>query len=67
MQGVGVQNRAADHPSGTLYKGHARHELPNAAMNTQVTNRLLVAYLPEYLVPLMAAVIFIGIPGWVPI
>ena len=37
MQGVGVQNRAADHPLGHIewsppstkkYKGHARHELP---------------------------------------
>ena len=49
------------------YKGHARHELPNATANMQVTNRSLAAHSPEYLVPLMAAVTFIGIPGWAPI
>ena len=46
------------------YKGHARHELPNAAANMQVTKRLLAAHSPEFLVPLTAAVTFIGIPGW---
>ena len=65
MQGVGVQNRAVDHPFGHIewsppstekYKGHARH--------VQVTNRSLAAHLPEYSVPLTAAVTFIGVPGW---
>ena len=42
-------------------------ELPNAAANTQVTNRSLAAHSPEYSVPLMADVTFIGVPGWVPI
>ena len=50
-----------------MYKGHTRHELPNFAANAQVTNRLLVAHSPEYSVPLMAAVTFIGVPGWAPI
>ena len=49
------------------YKGHVRHELPNATMNAQVTNRSLAAHSPEYSVPLTAAVTFIGIPGWAPI
>ena len=49
------------------YKGHAKHELPNIAANMQVTNRSLAAHLPEYSVPLTAAVTFIGVPGWVPI
>ena len=40
---------------------------PTAAANVKVAIRLLVANLPEYLVPLMAAVTFIGIPGWAPI
>ena len=64
---VGVQNRAAEHPSGHVewtppliekYKGHVRHELPNAAANMQVPNRSLVAHSPEYLVLLMAAVTY---------
>ena len=38
---------------------------PNTAANVQVTNRSLVAHLSEYLVPLTAALTFIGIPGWV--
>ena len=46
------------------YKGHMRHELPNAAVKVQVTNRSLVAHSPEYSVPLTAAVTFIGVPGW---
>ena len=40
------------------YKGHARHELPNAASNMQVTNRSLAAHSPEYSVPLTAAVTY---------
>ena len=40
------------------YKGHARHELPNAAANVQVTNRSLVAHSPEYSVPLTTAVTY---------
>ena len=54
-------------PLKIKYKGHTRHEIPNAAVNAKVTNRLLVAHSPEYSVPLTAAVTFIGIPGWVPI
>ena len=49
------------------YKGHVRHELPNAAVNVEVTNRSLAAHSPEYSVPLTSAVTFIGVPGWVPI
>ena len=52
-------------PLKEKYKGHTRHELPNTTANAQVTNRLLAAHSPEYSVPLMAAVTFIGIPGWV--
>ena len=47
-------------PLKEMYKGHARHELPNAATNVQVTNRLLAAHLPEYSVPLTAAVTYFG-------
>ena len=43
------------------YKGHARHELPNAAAYAKVTNRLLVAHSPEYSVPLTAAVTYVNI------
>ena len=45
-------------PLKEKYKGHARHELPNAAANVQVTNRSLAAHSPEYSVPLMAAVTY---------
>ena len=64
-QGVGVQNRAADHPLSHVewslpltekYKGHTRHESQSAAANVQVTIRTLAAHSPEYLVLLMAAV-----------
>ena len=65
MQGVGVQNRAADHLARRVeptlkeeYKGHTRHELPNAAANAKVTNRSLAAHSPEYSVPLTAAVTY---------
>ena len=41
---------------------------PSAAVNAQVTIKMLVADLPEYLVPLMAAVTHMkpsGCPIWV--
>ena len=43
------------------YKGHARHESPNTAVNAKVTNRSLAAHSPEYSVPLTAAVTYIYI------
>ena len=65
MQGVGVQNRAGDHPAHRVepalkeeYKGHARNELPNATANPKVTNRSLAAHSPKYSVPLTAAVTY---------
>ena len=57
-QGVGVQNRAADHPSGHVkwslpltekYKGHVRHESPKSrcecAGHQQVTGSSLARVL----------------------
>ena len=37
---------------------------PTAAVNMKVINRSLAANSPEYLVPLIAAVTLICVPGW---
>ena len=70
-QGLGVQNRAADHPLGHIEWSPPTIEIvmqdmsyPIAAMNVKVTIRSLAADSPEYSVPFMAAVTHSPCPAY---
>ena len=65
MQWTTLPARRVEPAHKEKYKGHARHELPNAAADTQVTNRSLAAHSPEYSVPLTAAVTHGLVCGWI--